>query len=306
MSSTDGALSPPEVLGSLRKSFTSNGEAVLLSVQATNLVQRLMERGSLLPPATVHLGQACMAALLIQGLSDPDDHEKIELQWKSEGPFGSLYADAIGDGQVRATIQNGQAVGDGSTLQISLGAGLLQLRRSKAEHGAPAWAGLVKSSGFVAEDLAHYLEQSEQKNCGLSLSVKLGWDAEKQIPFVESAAGYLVHILPVIDEKERNRILLSWDRHMTDLGPVSQWLLPIDDAEATGEILKFLTGGRPQTEAFHQTVKLFCTCSEERAKRAISLLSSGERKSLLEKDDDNFVVVDCEFCGSHYRVPVTV
>lgn len=306
MSSSDGALSPPELLGSLRKSFTANGEAVLLSVHATALVQRLMERGSLLPPAAVHLGQACMAALLIQGLTDPDDHEKIELQWKSEGPFGSLYADAIGNGQVRGTIQNGQIAGDGSSLRISLGAGLLQLRRSKAEQGAPAWAGLVKSDGFVAEDLAHYLEQSEQKNCGLSLSVKFAWDPQKEVPVVESAAGYLVHILPVLDEKERNRILLSWDRHMSDLGPISQWVLPVEAADATDEILRFLTGGRSQTPAFEEKLKLFCTCSEDRAKRAISLLSSGERKTLLEKDEDDFVVVDCEFCGSHYRVPVAI
>ena len=51
-------------------------------------------------------------------------------------------------------------------------------------------AGMVPiTSGEIAEDLAHYLANSEQQNCALGLGVSVGRDGE-----VLSAGGFLIQV----------------------------------------------------------------------------------------------------------------
>lgn len=45
------------------------------------------------------------------------------------------------------------------------------------------------TSGEIAEDLAHYLANSEQQNCALGLGVSVGRDGE-----VLSAGGFLIQV----------------------------------------------------------------------------------------------------------------
>jgi len=289
--------------GSIKKHLLDSGEVVIVAASAKDLVQELMDRIAAYPPAMLHLGQACVASLLLQSLTDKMGTEKVELQWLCDGPFGNLYVESLGLGKVRGTITNPKA--EVESLKQSLGKGLFQVRRVQSEAKVP-FTGIVNAVGQVGVDLVEYLEKSEQKNCGMSLSVKIGLDeSRKPNPFVvEQAEGYLVHLLPQSTEERKNFLLRSWDRHMTELGPLSQWKISSEPSEMTTEIISFLVAKPVSRFLFEEKLQLYCTCSMERAERALSLLTDGERRELIDSDGKNVLEMNCEYCGASYQLPL--
>ena len=293
--------------GSLRKFSSRSGEAVIVVVEARELLEGLLRRQRAHPAAFLHIGQASLAALMLEALTDPQDEERIELQWSVQGVFGNLHAASPSLGLVRASIAKPEV--ETVNLSESLGDGLLQVRHVRDATNLKS-VGIVESQGTVGPDLVEYLERSEQKSCGISLSVKLAFDgnAPDGLPYhVAQAHGYLVHILPQGNEKTFERTLLSWDTHMKELGPLSQWELPMDAAECTKTMASFLDAR--EVSEFHATtdLALYCTCSQERASRALGLLSERDRDYLTEGErPEDGVRMHCEFCGADYLIPMTV
>lgn len=282
----------------LQKSISENKEAVIYALDATGLLQESMERIDCWPPATKHLGQAMMAAILLQALSDSEENETLSLQWMCEGPFGHLYAEARNYGEVRGTIQNPrpESVRDYET---SLGPGLLQVRRSK---GGIATTSVVSSTGNVSNDMVEYLEKSEQKNCGMNLSVSIDWEEDPQAHSkfrVRSALAYLIHIMPQPTEQKMNDALLRWDRQMRTLGPISKWMLRED--QTTLDMLRLISGEENPAVVMNQRVKFSCNCSEERATRALALLEAQEEsEGNVQKVAETSI--RCEYCGKTYII----
>lgn len=279
----------------LQKAISENGEAVVYALDATSLVQESMERLEAWPPATKHLGQSMMAALLLQALADSDLNESLSLQWMCEGPFGHCFAEARNFGEVRGTIRNPRPpVGDYDT---GLGQGLLQVRRYRGTLGTTS---IVNSSGVVSDDLVEYLEQSEQKNCGINLSVVIDWKNKEHTKFrVRSALAYLIHVMPQPTEQKLNDALLRWDRQMQSLGPISRWNLR--NSQVTHDMLRLLTGEPEPRLVMTQRVAFRCNCTLERAARALALLETQEEKEgkalpLAQTD------IRCEYCGKKYTI----
>lgn len=279
----------------LQKALSENGEAVVYALDATELVRESMERLGSWPPATKHLGQGMMAALLLQALADSDANESISLQWMCEGPFGHLFAEARNFGEVRGTIREPRApVGDYDT---DLGPGLLQVRRYKGTAGTTS---IVKSTGVVTGDLVEYLEKSEQKSCGINLSVVVEWQDERKAEFrVRAALAYLIHILPQPSEQKLNDALLRWDRQMQSLGPISRWSLR--EGQVTTDMLRLLTGEPEPRVVMTQRVAFQCKCTAQRAARALALLEAQER-SEGDSLDRGAAEIRCEYCGKTYTV----
>jgi molecular chaperone Hsp33 len=281
----------------LQKALSENGEAVLYALDATELVQESMERLAAFPPATKHLGQSMMAALLLQALADSEEGESISLQWMCEGPFGHLYAEARNYGEARGTIREPRApVGDYET---GLGSGILQVRKMRGL-ATNATTSIVNSTGIVSDDIVEYLEQSEQKNCGVRFSVMVDWKDEAKTQFViSSAIAYMVHIMPQPTEVKLNEALLRWDRQMQLLGPLSRWQLRSD--QVTADMIRLLSGEPEPNIVMTQRVKFGCNCSVDRALRALSLLEAQE-KSEGGKKDQGPTEIRCEYCGKTYTV----
>jgi molecular chaperone Hsp33 len=277
----------------LLKALSENGEAVVYTLDATALVQESMERLNAFPPATKHLGQAMMASLLLQALFDAE--ESLSLQWMSAGPFGHCYVESRNFGECRGTIQNPRAaVADYET---NLGPGLLQVRR--AVNGVSTTS-VVDAVGDVSLDLVEYLEKSEQKNCGLNLSVAIHWDEENPSHIkVTSALAYLIHILPQPTEQLLNDALVRWNRQMADLGPISKWLLRPE--QTTLDMLRLITGEEEPEVVMNQRVLFSCNCSEERAARALAMLETQEKKegSFHPQPETE---IRCEYCGKTYTL----
>ncbi len=282
-------------LNDLQKCMSENGEAVIYALDATALVQESMQRVDCWPPATKHLGQAMMAAVLLQALNDTEDNESLSFQWMCDGPFGHLYAEARNYGEVRGTIHHPRPpVADYET---KLGEGVLQVRRS---HGNVGTTSLVNSVGDVSLDIVEYLEKSEQKSCGINLSVQISWDDEQKTRFrVHSALAYLIHILPQPTEQKRNDALLRWDRQMHDLGPISRWLLRPE--QTTLDMLRLISGEETPKVTLSQRVLFSCRCNEDRAARALALLESQEEAEGTFQPAAQ-TEIRCEYCGRTYTV----
>lgn len=283
---------------SLTKCISENQEAVVYALDATQLIQESMERIDCWPPATKHLGQAMMAAVLLQALTEAEDNESVSLQWMCPGPFGHLFAESRNYGEVRGTIQNPRAPVE--DYETSLGEGLLQVRRAKGSiFGTTS---VVNSSGVVSSDVVEYLEKSEQRHCGVNLMVHIDWEEDPHAKSkfrVRSALGYLIHILPQPTEQKMNEALLRWDRQMRTLGSMQRWLLRHD--QVTLDMLRLITGEERPGVVMNQRVKFRCNCSEERAARALALLE------VQEESEGTFRKLDateirCEYCGRLYTI----
>ena len=292
-------------LGFSVKALAEDRSAVIVAVEARELVAEVGRRLKAFPTSLRHLGQALLGVTLIQAMSDGEDNEKIELQWHSPGAFGNLYADSLGTGRLRGTIQEPRA--EVFDFSEGLGQGLLQVRRTKP--GGITTTGLVEALGSVAEDLVAYLQDSEQRSCGMRLNVKIERDLDAEArgeerPFkVTQAAGYLVHVLPQNDEKKKQELLQLWHQRMKVMGPLSEWAIPADSEEALRFMIHLLTvGSKPQYEK-PVPLGIYCTCSEERAKRALALLSPRDRRD-LSPDTETKEPIDlmCEFCGRTYLI----
>ncbi len=88
------------------------------------------------------------------------------------------------------------------------------------------------------------------------------------------------------------------------MGSLSEWALPESPDEAVKFMIHLLTvGSKPQ---YFQTrpLELYCTCSEERAKRALTLLTPRERNELSDKsgEENPSFEITCEYCGQSYRI----
>ncbi len=293
-----------DLSGSLRKCVPDSSEVILFSLEATDLVQLLGDRLGAYPASLVQVGQAAMGALLLRALFDDSECAKVETQWRSEGAFGNLYADAFGLGQVRSAVSVPQAAVQ--DLKTGLGPGLFQVRRVLKSQDLHPFTGIVPGTGFIGEDIANYLEKSEQKNCGISLSVELGWE-EGRTPSpitVKHARAYLVHILPQNEEKKKDALLASWDRHIRELGPLSQWEMPGTATQVSRNIFSFLLGKEVPAKnlVWEEPLQLFCPCSRERAEKALSLLSEKEREEMKAKPEDRELEFLCDYCGSKYLI----
>jgi molecular chaperone Hsp33 len=279
----------------LVKTLSENHEAVVYALDATALVQESMERLDAWPPATKHLGQAMMASLLLHALSDAEDKDGISLQWMCNGPFGHCYVESRNYGECRGTIQNPRPpVQDYDT---NLGPGLLQVRRTIRGNSTTS---IVNSTGDVSNDIVEYLEKSEQKNCGINLSVVIDWDESDPRKFkVRSALAYLIHILPQPTEQKLNDALVRWNRQMSTLGPISKWSLRPE--QNTLDMLRLITGEEEPKVVMNQRVLFSCNCSEERALRALTLLETQEKKegSFHTQAETE---IRCEYCGRTYTV----
>jgi molecular chaperone Hsp33 len=279
----------------LLKAISENEEAVVYALDATALVQESMERLQAWPPATKHLGQAMMASLLLHALSDAEEKDGLSLQWMCGGPFGHCYVESKNYGECRGTIQNPRpAVQDYET---NLGPGLLQVRRTLRGHSTSS---VVNATGDVSNDVVEYLEKSEQKNCGINLSVVIDWDENDPNKFkVTAAHAYLIHILPQPTQQLLNDALVRWNRQMTTLGPISKWSLRQE--QITLDMLRLITGEEEPNVVMNQRVLFSCNCSEERAARALALLETQEKKEGSFHPEPE-TEIRCEYCGRTYTV----
>jgi len=244
--------------------------------------------------SAIALGRLLTGAGLMAATSKVEG--KTSLQVLSRGRTGQLLVDATHDGKLRGLIKNpdlafpqvGRAVRGG---RRSVGAAvqpgeLSAVRRRPTGEYFQSMTPLA--TGEIDDDLESFLERSDQVPTVLVADVLLDRKGE-----VIRAAGVLVQALPDGD-RERLRKL---GRELGD-GRFAELL------ERASSIEDLLGAAVPEAERVEEDLALawHCPCSRERAENAVRLLGQPEVARMVVESEP--VVIDCDFCRSHYELTV--
>lgn len=298
----------------LKKYISHDNSVVFSFVDATDTVNESLKRVKCLPPAGIHLGQALLSCLLVQSIYGEKHKNKLSMQWSVDGSFGNMFVDMNEKGGIRGTISNPQFFA--GKINESLGQGILQVIRENSAQtsitSAPSsgvtkdapetsktsmaqaikQTGLVDSKGDVVSDTLGYLHQSEQRQCAMNVWVQ--FDTASDELRLKSAWGYLVELLPMDDTLKRDMIGMFWEEKFNELGNMSTW--NIDASEPTTSMAD-ITLGTFGKEISQKKVFFECTCSEERAERA--LVFANQKDQAHSQDSAE---VTCEYCGQVYDI----
>jgi len=267
------------------------------AIDSTNTVAELRQRHGTDPAVTAALGRLATGAILL-GAMLKDDDQLVTVRLQGDGPAGTLLASANGKGEVRGLVANPRpdipqsrngklnvsgAVGTQGRLTVTRDLGMRQPHTSTVE--------LV--SGEVGEDLAHYLAHSEQipSAVGIGVFVEVTGD-------VEAAGGYIVQLLPGIDDSAAASI----EKVIRELPHPTTMLRSGDTPEAI--LARIFDKDLEILES--RPVRFHCPCSKERADRALMLLGADAIREIIAADREKGITeVVCQFCASVYNLTIT-
>ncbi|MCB0377688.1 MAG: Hsp33 family molecular chaperone HslO [Bdellovibrionales bacterium] len=274
--------------GTLKK-YLSKDKTLRASVlKMTELLEdvRIMQGTS--PTSTVAVGRLLAGALLLA--SQLKDEQAMTVQVSGRGDIKKIFAHAQYDGLCRAYISERLAPMSVKNNQFSLaplvGGGVLSVSLLVPGVKVPRQSQLEIVSGEIGEDLAHYLSQSSQIPCLLSLAVKIGHEG-----MVTAAGGVLVELMPGHTEE----LVASIERKQKTALPLSDL---IEEKYDFAKLLENSIGPIEVKEIEERQVQWHCSCTKEKAGVSIQMLGGEDMRDMIQKNE--WVNVDCEMCGRVY------
>ncbi len=277
----------------------ANDTIRVLAVVTTDLVNEACNRHNTSPTASAALGRLLTGALLLGRTFK--DLELLTLQVRGDGPLGTATAEASPHGTVRGYVRNPEAdlppnelgkfnvsglvKGDGSAmLQVTREAGYeIGLRKE------PYTGSVQMESGEIAEDIAHYLQVSEQINSAVALGVFYEYEQAQ----VTAAGGLLIQAMPDADPN----ILVMIEDTVSRMPHLTGMIRKGADAE---KILREALGLIEFEVMEKIPVEFRCRCSYDRAVNLVAALGEDEVKDMLEKDKG--ADLTCGFCNEVYSL----
>jgi len=270
----------------------AGAQIAVAAAVTTDLVAEIRDRHDLWPTATAAVGRLTTGAALFATTNLKGD-ERISLQIAGSGPLGTVAADSwlLDDRTIGA---RGYARSPQVDLPIdargkfnvagAIGKGSLHVTRS-SEGGQPYVGVVPLVSGEIAEDLAHYLGQSEQTPSVVALGVLANPGG------IVAAGGILAQVLPGADE----RALSQLEQRALAMPPVTQLIAQGADAAA---LLRALTGDDDLRSYRTLDVRFACRCN--RAKVESVLLGLGADEILALTRERDLTEATCEYCKTQY------
>lgn len=273
------------------KRYIHEDGAFKATVVSTTLIGReLFKTFNPTPDSLTLLTQAASGSLLLTSALLKSEGT-LMVKAKGDGPVESLIAEANTSGQVRATLGEtnlvveaarntlfGQAVGDGT----------LTIARKLVRANEPSQGVVPLVNGELAENLAHYLFQSEQVRSGIRLGVKL--DAEHG---VAGAGGVLIQALPDADP---NLIFVIEER----LAEMSSFGDLFSTVDAHAAVTDYLFSDMPIKWLRTTEVTYSCSCDRRRILQVLAAMPRTDIAELLSSKET--VKLECSFCHKDYPV----
>jgi molecular chaperone Hsp33 len=274
----------------LVRTVSLDGGVAVRALVGTELVDDAARRHRTAPTSSAALGRALMGAVLLA--AGAEEGETVQLQFNGDGPIGSLIAIADSGGLTRGYAARPSAhppPHDGKLdVGRAVGRGILAVVRYHPSWREP-YRGIVPlESGEIAEDVARYLQESEQTPSAVALGVFVGPDRT-----VLAAGGFLVQALPGAAEETLARL----ETNVAGLPPPTDL---VRGGLRPDDIVDRLLEGLGSRERQRSEPLFHCGCGRDRILRAVVLLGRVEVRELIERDET--LEVRCEFCGSEYRI----
>ncbi|HSR12689.1 MAG TPA: Hsp33 family molecular chaperone HslO, partial [Thermodesulfobacteriota bacterium] len=182
----------------LVRAITNDARVIALACDTTDLVNKATFLHGTSRTASAALGRAMTGALLLGALMKRG--QRVALKFEGNGPLKKIIAEADQDGRVRGfvAVPGAEVPLKGDKLNVSgvLGSeGLLTVVKDVGMK--EPYQGIVNLlTGEIAEDIAHYLVESEQIPSAVGLGVFVNYTGE-----VSASGGFLVQSLPPSDDK---------------------------------------------------------------------------------------------------------
>ncbi len=273
------------------RAISSDGLVQAAAICSRGLVERARTIHRTTPTATAALGRALSAASLM-GNALKGQGASITLQFKGNGPLGTVLAVSDNQGNVRGYVANpgaevplradgkldvGAAVGHEGTLTV-----IKDLNMRDPYVGTVDLLG-----GEIAEDVAGYFVESEQIPTACALGVLVDRDRS-----VLSAGGYLIQLMPGAGEDTIAKV----EGGIMAAGPVSALLQQDADPE---HLLRTVMSDFDLHILETTPVEYRCYCSRERVERALISLGADELEAILREQGG--CQMTCQFCDAVYE-----
>ncbi len=268
----------------------------VVAADVTATVEELRRIHDPTPPMAAAIGRLATGALLLAALLEKVTAREplLTIEIEGGGPAGRLLATASPAGWVRAMAANPRAMarpvvnGKLNVAGVVGSVGELAVTRDPG-YGEPYRGVVGLRSGEIAQDLAHYLSDSEQIPSAVVLGVYVGSEGR-----VGNAGGLLVQLLPGVSDDEAEELT----GRIRELGPVTARLL-VGSGPADWLARLFPEGCRTLGET---PVRFVCGCSQERVETAVKLLGAAEIGRILAEARGGSTRLTCEFCRTDYSV----
>lgn len=279
----------------LVRGTSTDGSIRVFAAVTTELADKAFKIHNTYPTATAALGRTLTAAA-IMGAGLKGKNENITIQFRGDGPLGTMIAVTNEKSEVRGYVENpivelplnskgkldvGGAVGKGR-LSVVRDLGLKE----------PYVGQVPIVTGEIAEDLTYYYAASEQIPTAIGLGVLVDTDGS-----VIHSGGFMLQLMPGASEQTAERL----EEKMKSLPSVTKML---KDGMSAEDILFYITGGIDmlmQNETI--TPKYYCPCSIERMEKALISIGKDELQKLI--DEQGEAELSCQFCNNKYNFSKT-
>ena len=268
-----------------------DGALRILVADTTNLVSQAHHIHDTFPVVTAALGRSLTAAAMM-GALQKGPADTISIQFKSDGPIGSLCAVSDSASRVKGYVQNPHVslpLNDLHKLDVkgALGEGTLYVIRDLGLK-SPYIGQVPIVSGEIAEDLTYYFANSEQTPSAVGLGVLVDREGE-----VLESGGFILQLMP---EASSDAAALL-EKNIASIPSVTAMM---QDGLSLEDILLKITAGFSmliQNEPL--TPVYYCNCSRERVERALISIGKKELQTLLK--EDNHAELVCPYCNRKYQ-----
>lgn len=245
-------------------------------------------RLDLWPVPAAAFGRCLAGAALLQRMATKTP-SRLLLEARGDGPILRVLAEADDQGNLRGLVGDGKISvpnwPDGKLgVGRAVGRGNLRVMREYVG-GGTYHSQVALVSGEIGQDVAAYLEQSEQ----IRSAVLLGVFAKPE--GIAAAGGIVIEVLPGAKEScltllEKNLAALPGVSHLLEVGGIE-------------ELVATVLAGLDREVRASTGLRYRCRCSRERLRDHLELLAPEELATLLS--EGGTIDADCVFCAECHR-----
>jgi molecular chaperone Hsp33 len=278
-------------MSEIKKYLTLDKKIRVASVISTDIIKEICTKQNTMPLASIILGRALTGSILMS--SQLDEGQSLALHFKGNGPLQEIYAEASYEGAVRGFVSKPAAnvepkngvlkLGDG------IGIGVLNVTKNSADFQGPVNGSVMILTGEIGDDIAYYLEQSDQIKSIVAVGVSLDQQGN-----VLKAGGLIIEIMQLVTEDE----ITELEKTLAKAKPLTELLEAGADEKA---IVKNFLGDYSLEPIQHDySYRYQCRCSQEKMISSIKLLGKSELESIIDNKKD--IDVKCELCNHTYQI----
>lgn len=274
----------------LRGSSIDGAIRVFVAI-TTELSEEARKIHNTTPVATAALGRTLTAAA-IMGAGLKNETDSTTIQFKGDGPLGSIVAVTDNHSAVRGYVVNPYVdlpLNKKGKLDVggAVGKGYLNIIRDLSLK--EPYAGQVPIvTGEIAEDLTYYYARSEQIPTAIGLGVLVDTDYS-----VKASGGFMLQLMPEATED----VAIKLEEHVRTLEPITEM---ITSGMSPEDIFFHITEGFDMImENKTVTPKYQCKCSKERMEQALIAIGKEELEGIIEEQGE--AELTCQFCDNKYK-----